>query len=65
MVTPVPAKRGKKPRGTPAAPPASGQVQSLQRGLHLLELIADSHGSVALTDWRSRLDCLTPLPTVC
>jgi len=50
MVTPVPAKRGKKPRGTPAAPPASGQVQSLQRGLHLLELIADSHGSVALTE---------------
>ncbi|POW60615.1 acetate operon transcriptional repressor IclR [Candidatus Pantoea alvi] len=50
MATPVPAKRGKKPRGTPAAPPASGQVQSLQRGLHLLELIADSHGSVALTE---------------
>lgn len=50
MVTPVAAKRGKKPRGTIAAAPAVGQVQSLTRGLTLLELIADSHGSVALTE---------------
>ena len=51
MVTPVPVKRGKKPRGTAAnAAPAGGQVQSLTRGLTLLELIADSHGSVALTE---------------
>ncbi|ORM75689.1 IclR family transcriptional regulator [Pantoea eucrina] len=52
MATPVPAKRGKKPRVTsPAAtPPAGGQVQSLTRGLRLLELIADAHGSVALTE---------------
>lgn len=51
MATPVPTKRGKKPRGTPAAAaPAGGQVQSLTRGLTLLELIADSHGSVALTE---------------
>ena len=50
MVTPVAAKRGKKPRGTIAATPAVGQVQSLTRGLTLLELIADSHGSVALTE---------------
>ncbi|MGK3143775.1 glyoxylate bypass operon transcriptional repressor IclR [Pantoea sp. C2G6] len=50
MATPVPVKRGKKPRGTPAAAPAGGQVQSLTRGLTLLELIADSHGSVALTE---------------
>ncbi|MDU4129246.1 glyoxylate bypass operon transcriptional repressor IclR [Pantoea sp.] len=50
MATPVPVKRGKKPRGTAAtAAPAGGQVQSLTRGLTLLELIADSHGSVALT----------------
>ncbi|TCZ29058.1 glyoxylate bypass operon transcriptional repressor IclR [Pantoea agglomerans] len=50
MATPVPVKRGKKPRGTPVASPAGGQVQSLTRGLTLLELIADSHGSVALTE---------------
>ncbi|MGY3097565.1 IclR family acetate operon transcriptional repressor [Pantoea agglomerans] len=50
MATPVPVKRGKKPRGTPVAAPAGGQVQSLTRGLTLLELIADSHGSVALTE---------------
>lgn len=50
MATPVPVKRGKKPRGTPVAVPAGGQVQSLTRGLTLLELIADSHGSVALTE---------------
>ena len=51
MATPVPVKRGKKPRGTPiAAAPAGGQVQSLTRGLTLLELIADSHGNVALTE---------------
>jgi len=50
MATPVPVKRGKKPRNTPAAAPAGGQVQSLTRGLTLLELIADSHGSVALTE---------------
>ncbi|MCZ4059568.1 glyoxylate bypass operon transcriptional repressor IclR [Pantoea sp. LMR881] len=51
MATPVTAKRGKKPRGTlAAAAPAGGQVQSLTRGLTLLELIAESHGSVALTE---------------
>ncbi|MEN4803159.1 glyoxylate bypass operon transcriptional repressor IclR [Pantoea agglomerans] len=50
MATPVPVKRGKKPRGTSVAAPAGGQVQSLTRGLTLLELIADSHGSVALTE---------------
>lgn len=50
MATPVPVKRGKKPRGTPVAAPAGGQVQSLTRGLTLLELIADSYGSVALTE---------------
>lgn len=52
MATTVPVKRGKKPRtATPATTPAAtGQVQSLQRGLRLLELIAEAHGSVALTD---------------
>ncbi|WNN44069.1 glyoxylate bypass operon transcriptional repressor IclR [Winslowiella toletana] len=51
MTTPVPTKRGKKPRNaaTPAAAP-TGQVQSLTRGLKLLEAIAESHGSVALTE---------------
>lgn len=51
MATPVVAKRGKKPRQTTAqGPTATGQVQSLTRGLTLLELIAESHGSVALTE---------------
>ena len=38
MVANVPAKRGRKP--APAAAPATGQVQSLTRGLKLLEWIA-------------------------
>ena len=51
MATPVAAKRGKKPRAAAAAPAApAGQVQSLTRGLKLLEFIAESHGSVALTE---------------
>ena len=54
MVAPVPAKRGRKPAAATA--PATGQVQSLTRGLKLLEWIAESNGSVALTDpeagWR-------------
>lgn len=52
MVAAVPVKRVKKTR-TPtaaAAPQSAGQVQSLTRGLKLLEAIAESHGSVALTD---------------
>ncbi|ATA20254.1 IclR family transcriptional regulator [Gibbsiella quercinecans] len=50
MATPVPAKRGKKP----AASTATGQVQSLTRGLKLLEFIAEAQGSVALTDLAQR-----------
>lgn len=52
MAAVIPAKRGKKPRtATSAAPPAAtGQVQSLTRGLKLLEWIAESHGGVALTE---------------
>lgn len=51
MVTAVPAKRGKKPRSAAAAPvQATGQVQSLTRGLKLLEWIAESGSSVALTE---------------
>ncbi|AFJ48743.1 glyoxylate bypass operon transcriptional repressor IclR [Shimwellia blattae] len=51
MVAAVPVKRGKKPRpAAAAAPQSAGQVQSLTRGLKLLEAIAESHGSVALTD---------------
>ncbi|HBV5299352.1 TPA: helix-turn-helix domain-containing protein, partial [Klebsiella oxytoca] len=49
MATPAPAKRGRKPAASAAAP-AGGQVQSLTRGLKLLEWIAESHGSVALTE---------------
>ena len=48
MVAPVPAKRGRKPAA--ATTPATGQVQSLTRGLKLLEWIAESNGSVALTE---------------
>jgi IclR family transcriptional regulator, acetate operon repressor len=46
MVTPVPAKRGKKPRAaSPSASAATGQVQSLTRGLKLLEYIAEAQGT--------------------
>ncbi|MDD7998529.1 acetate operon transcriptional repressor IclR [Kosakonia sp. H7A] len=48
MVASIPAKRGRK--ATAPAAPAGGQVQSLTRGLKLLEWIAESHGSVALTE---------------
>jgi hypothetical protein len=47
MVATVPAKRGRKPAATAAA---NGGVQSLTRGLKLLEWIAESHSSVALTE---------------
>ncbi|QCR37450.1 glyoxylate bypass operon transcriptional repressor IclR [Nissabacter sp. SGAir0207] len=50
MATPLPVKRGKKPRAAAASPAATGQVQSLTRGLTLLEFIAASHNSVALTE---------------
>ncbi|MBG6248924.1 MULTISPECIES: glyoxylate bypass operon transcriptional repressor IclR [Symbiopectobacterium] len=51
MTPPDPAKRGKKPRGAVSTNvQATGQVQSLTRGLTLLELIAQANGSVALTD---------------
>ncbi len=49
MVATVPAKRGRKPAATTTAQ-QGGQVQSLTRGLKLLEWIAESHGSVALTE---------------
>ncbi|RXA33744.1 IclR family transcriptional regulator, partial [Escherichia coli] len=48
MVAPIPAKRGRKP--AVATAPATGQVQSLTRGLKLLEWIAESNGSCALTE---------------
>ncbi len=51
MTPPEPAKRGKKPRGAVSTNvQATGQVQSLTRGLTLLELIAQANGSVALTE---------------
>ena len=43
MVATVPAKRGRKPAAATA--PATGQVQSLTRGLKLLEWIADHHAA--------------------
>lgn len=47
----TPAKRGRKARGAgPAAAASGGQVQSLTRGLRLLELIAQANVGVALTD---------------
>ena len=62
--TPIPAKRGRKPAAA-TAQQAGGQVQSLTRGLKLLEWIAESHSSVALTELRSRRVCPTPRLTVC
>ncbi|HDS1115311.1 TPA: helix-turn-helix domain-containing protein, partial [Pluralibacter gergoviae] len=50
MVATVPAKRGRKPAPATAAAQTGGQVQSLTRGLTLLEFIAEAHGSVALTE---------------
>ena len=50
MVANVPAKRGRKP--APAAAPATGQVQSLTRGLKLLDWSSD----VCSSD----LDCRIP-----
>jgi IclR family acetate operon transcriptional repressor len=60
MATPA---RGRKP--APAAAPAGGQVQSLTRGLKLLEWIAESHSSVALTELAQQAVCLTPPLTAC
>ncbi|KAA8995353.1 glyoxylate bypass operon transcriptional repressor IclR [Affinibrenneria salicis] len=45
-----PAKRRKKPATARASAQPAGQVQSLTRGLTLLEYIAKANGSVALTD---------------
>ncbi|STQ42731.1 Acetate operon repressor [Ewingella americana] len=53
MATPVTtsAKRVKKTKAAAASgSAATGQVQSLTRGLKLLEYIAEAQGSVALTD---------------
>ncbi|CNK56696.1 IclR family transcriptional regulator [Yersinia frederiksenii] len=51
MALPIPIKRGKKPKAAAQTPTAAtGQVQSLTRGLKLLEYISEAQGSVALTD---------------
>ncbi|WP_033852154.1 glyoxylate bypass operon transcriptional repressor IclR [Yersinia wautersii] len=51
MALPIPIKRGKKSKAvTQNTPAATGQVQSLTRGLKLLEYISESDGNVALTD---------------
>lgn len=63
MVAPIPAKRGRKP--AVATAPATGQVQSLTRGLKLLEWIAESNGSVALWNWHSKPGYPIPRPTAC
>ncbi|CNE54206.1 glyoxylate bypass operon transcriptional repressor IclR [Yersinia nurmii] len=51
MTIPIPIKRGKKTKTSVAtSAAATGQVQSLTRGLKLLEYISESQGQVALTD---------------
>ncbi|OWF71734.1 IclR family transcriptional regulator [Yersinia frederiksenii] len=51
MALPISIKRGKKPKtAAQTTPAATGQVQSLTRGLKLLEYISEAQGSVALTD---------------
>lgn len=52
---PTSSHRNSSPR-TPmkGAGQSSGQVQSLSRGLTLLEYIADAHGSISLTDLAQR-----------
>ncbi|PIJ48410.1 transcriptional regulator IclR [Erwinia sp. OLTSP20] len=50
MASSMPAKRGKKPRSAPQAQQQTGQVQSLTRGLMLLEFIAEAQSSIALTE---------------
>ncbi|TKI06851.1 glyoxylate bypass operon transcriptional repressor IclR [Martelella alba] len=51
MVSPDIIKRGKKPRAaTSVTATPAGQIQSLTRGLTLLEYIAHANGSIALTE---------------
>lgn len=51
MALPIAIKRGKKPKAAAQMATApTGQVQSLSRGLKLLEYISEAQGSVALTD---------------
>ncbi|WP_027348720.1 glyoxylate bypass operon transcriptional repressor IclR [Halotalea alkalilenta] len=53
MTTPT-SKRGKKPRAAAATAAPVGQVQSLSRGMKLLEYIAEANGSIALTELAQR-----------
>ncbi|WP_118987888.1 glyoxylate bypass operon transcriptional repressor IclR [Photorhabdus sp. CRCIA-P01] len=50
MSTAVASKKTKKPKITANNAVANGQVQSLSRGLTLLEYISESPGGIALTD---------------
>ncbi|MCC8367669.1 glyoxylate bypass operon transcriptional repressor IclR [Xenorhabdus sp. PB61.4] len=50
MTTAIANKRPKKTKMTAGGAAAGGQVQSLSRGLSLLEFISDSQSGVALTD---------------
>ncbi|MBD2813824.1 glyoxylate bypass operon transcriptional repressor IclR [Xenorhabdus sp. Flor] len=50
MSSAIASKRTKKTKMTAGSAAASGQVQSLSRGLSLLEYISDSQSGVALTD---------------
>lgn len=50
MATASISKKIKKAKGPASGAPAAGQVQSLSRGLTLLEYISESTGGIALTD---------------
>lgn len=50
MATSSISKKIKKAKGPASGAPAAGQVQSLSRGLTLLEYISESTGGIALTD---------------
>lgn len=63
MVAPIPAKRGRKP--AVATAPATGQVQSLTRGLKLLEWIAESMAVWHSRSWRNKPGYPIPRPTAC
>lgn len=63
MVAPIPAKRGRKP--AVATAPATGQVQSLTRGLKLLEWIAESMAVWHSRNWHSKPGYPIPRPTAC
>lgn len=54
MATPSQPRNGKTRAGAGNAGNTAGQVQSLSRGLRLLEYIAEANGSIALTELAQR-----------